>query len=779
MGFSGDLSKSTVQHHDKTVVCVLDSWSYWREGEGKFSLSDIDANLCTQLVYRNVGINNKTFEIYNRDSHLADSEGWFKRIVGLSRDFPKLKVLLSVGGWNEGSRTFSELANDYTKRGLFIQSVVGTLQKYGFHGLDLAWEYPAWSVTGGSPKDKNNLLLLLKELREAFGNNTFLALTVTGDRHVAEPAYNVGQIDKFVDQFNVRPMDFSGAWTKDQLAYHHAALRDKEGYRSVEDTIQFYLDGGAKPEKIVLGIPFYGRTFLLREEPPSTGDVMNTSGLEKPISSGFSGNWLSDTLFAGYHEICHNITKMPDWLTFVDNYCLVPFARSGKHWISFDNPESVTSKVNFAIEKKLKGVLAWTIDTDDFKGTACSGNGDSSETRVTYPLLRTINSELAKDAEKARETTGGAFRDDKHDHDNENSKDQDKKNKLKLKVVNAEGAGKVSKMRACFLVVSILFALAFVGQCQDINYFGVGFSPYVKSDGSPWNSYTVEDIKKMLRIVLTNHNSISTYSMGVDEWNANGPWDQANSNCLISRAAAQINSEMNSVVLSVSQGVYQLDNPALQQKEIDNAFAAAEEANRIRPGSVWSITFTNEYVVSESTGRKVIDMIRNNRDRAHQMGLKVGPRMHICGEVWNGPNAGVLAEIAQVSDFIMCNLYPGPNSNDAGAAVQGISDAYFSSRDGFWRHNPNVEVIIGETGWASEGASFFNPPNLNTIEHEKNFWNGMRSWATQNRVKVQMFEAFDEPWKTGLEGEKHFGWWRRAPNSESYIEKATGAVINP
>jgi len=112
-------------------------------------------------------------------------------------------------------------------------------------------------------------------------------------------------------------------------------------------------------------------------------------------------------------------------------------------------------------------------------------------------------------------------------------------------------------------------------------------------------------------------------------------------------------------------------------------------------------------------------------------------------------------------------------------AVKGISDAYYSARDGFRRYNPNLEVIIGETGWASEGKTFFNPPNLNTIEYMKNFWNAMKNWATKNRVKVQMFQAFDEPWKTGLSGEKHFGWWKRAPdNSNHYIEKATGKIFN-
>lgn len=161
------------------------------------------------------------------------------------------------------------------------------------------------------------------------------------------------------------------------------------------------------------------------------------------------------------------------------------------------------------------------------------------------------------------------------------------------------------------------------------------------------------------------------------------------------------------------------------------------------------------------------------------MGLRVGTRIHICGEIWNGPNKQILSEIAKESDFIMCNLYPGRNSDNADRAVKGISDAYYSARDGFWQYNRNLEVMIGETGWASEGESFFNPANLNTVERMKNFWNAMRNFATSHKVKVQMFAAFDEPWKTGLPGEKHFGWWKRAPdNSNYYIEKTTGKIFN-
>ena len=102
------------------------------------------------------------------------------------------QVMIAIGGWNEGSTKYSGMAKDKKKRQKFVNSTIDFLQKHNFDGifkiidanlpkkgglppppssssssssgLDLDWEYPA--KRGGSPQDKKNFILLVKELKE-------------------------------------------------------------------------------------------------------------------------------------------------------------------------------------------------------------------------------------------------------------------------------------------------------------------------------------------------------------------------------------------------------------------------------------------------------------------------------------------------------------------------------------------------------------------------------------------------------------------------------------
>lgn len=59
-----------------------------------------------------------------------------------------MKVSLALGGWNDSQGDkYSRLVNNPAARARFVKHALEFLEKYGFDGLDLDWEYPkCWQV---------------------------------------------------------------------------------------------------------------------------------------------------------------------------------------------------------------------------------------------------------------------------------------------------------------------------------------------------------------------------------------------------------------------------------------------------------------------------------------------------------------------------------------------------------------------------------------------------------------------------------------------------------
>ncbi len=132
--------------HGKRVVCYWGTWANYRPKGGKFTPEHVDPFLCTNLIYSFAGLDGNTWRIKSLDPwmDLADNYGLdgFGKATALKQSNPDLKVTLAIGGWNEGSKKYSEMAQDPNKRKIFADSVVEFLEKYNFDGLDLDWEYP-------------------------------------------------------------------------------------------------------------------------------------------------------------------------------------------------------------------------------------------------------------------------------------------------------------------------------------------------------------------------------------------------------------------------------------------------------------------------------------------------------------------------------------------------------------------------------------------------------------------------------------------------------------
>ncbi|OAD55383.1 putative chitinase 2 [Eufriesea mexicana] len=326
----------------KIVTCYVGSWATYRPNNGKFGVSNINPNLCTHIIYAFAGLNSTSWTIRSLDPGLdiQDGIGNYKKITNLRQKNPRLNILLAIGGWNEGSKNYSMLASSPERRNIFINSVVNFLKKYGFDGLDLDWEYPGSQE--GMREDKENFASLVKELKEAFKeSNYLLTAALSSNKEIINKGYDIPKISKYLDHMYVMAYDYHGSWDKKVLP--NAPLKSEDS-QDVMDTLNYLLSKGAPANKLVLGLPMYGRTFMLINKLNSSQESPINQASE---SDGFKGPYTRTNGFMGYNEICEElVNKTQHWITGWDNISNTPYMINEKYVIMFDNVQSLEKKVD-------------------------------------------------------------------------------------------------------------------------------------------------------------------------------------------------------------------------------------------------------------------------------------------------------------------------------------------------------------------------------------------------------------------------------------------------
>ncbi|KAL9902421.1 chitinase 2 isoform 1-T1 [Glossina fuscipes fuscipes] len=410
-----DTEAKTGPAHDKVVVCYISTWAVYRPGHGAYSIDNFDPSLCSHVVYAFAGLDPIQSAIKSldpwQDLKAEYGKGGYERLTGLKRNYPHLKVSLAIGGWNEGSKNYSNMVSDPVTRGKFVQHVTSFIRKYNFDGLDLDWEYP--TQRGGAPKDRDNFVLLAKELREQFNSHGLLLTSAIGAaKNVIDQAYDVKQISKYLDFLHIMCYDYHGSWDR-KVGYNAPLTAPNGDPLSVQFTIDYLLKLGASAEKIVMGVPFYGRTFKT---------ALDGNLDDETDGTAFQGPFTREDGFLGYNEICRILSnKTSGWTTMWDPETSQVLARSEKdifsglaQVVTFDNSRTIANKVKFAMERNLAGLMVWSIDTDDFLGE-CDPESDIYEDykylksanihspprmNNNYPLLRTINEAITLSLEE-------------------------------------------------------------------------------------------------------------------------------------------------------------------------------------------------------------------------------------------------------------------------------------------------------------------------------------------------------------------------------------------
>jgi chitinase len=373
-------SSTPVSTGPKKVVGYFTNWSKYRKG-CPFTAADVDPTLLTHINFAFAKVDpgpggkaKPKFGIAAYDPTDLGPNGQYAQINGLKKKNPALRTALSIGGWshNEGDMAwlFTTMAETPEGRSDFIKATIQYVRQHNFDGIDLDWEYPADPTRGGRSVDTNNFTALLREFRGAIdaeakaSGKSPLDLTIAAPAGVALRGLDLAKIWEPLDWINLMSYDYEGGWAP-RTGHNAPAPRVGAG---IQGSVSIYRNFGVPPEKIVLGMATYGRSFAGAES-ASVGGPAKGNG---PV-----GRCTGAPGMLAYFEVKEQVDAGKLKIAWDDN-ALVPYGydASSKIWVSYDDERSFSKKLDFIDEKGLGGAMFWALDMDDFK----SG----------YPLISTV-----------------------------------------------------------------------------------------------------------------------------------------------------------------------------------------------------------------------------------------------------------------------------------------------------------------------------------------------------------------------------------------------------
>jgi GH18 family chitinase len=313
----------------------------------------------------------------------------FGQLQALKAKYPKLKTMISIGGWTLSAPLYS-ISRDAQKRADFAKSSVYVMVKYGFDGIDVDWEYPGGGGLDGSgvasTSDGANYNLLLKAIRDEMNRQTaidgkkyYLSIAGPGgDQNIAN--FDPKAVSQIADWINIMTYDFHGGWDSYTGINAPMVNIDPSAGRanwSVQGATQTYLNGlngkgGVPAAQLVLGVPFYGRGWD-GVQAGTNGDGLGQAGYEAtspglgetefPYNSLFSSGALtySNGVYAGAggYKRYWNATAQVPYL----------YSATAKRFITYDDSESMRVKANYANQVGLGGLMFWELSEDVTSGT--------------------------------------------------------------------------------------------------------------------------------------------------------------------------------------------------------------------------------------------------------------------------------------------------------------------------------------------------------------------------------------------------------------------------
>ncbi|PWA81543.1 glycoside hydrolase family 18, catalytic domain-containing protein [Artemisia annua] len=327
--------------------------AYWPSWAINFPPSAIDTSLFTHIYYAFLSPSNITFK-FEIDYPTALL---LKNFTNTLREkVPPVKRMFSIGGASDGPKVFSRMAISYDTRKSFIMSTIEVARKFDFDGIDLDWEFPQ------TPIDMVNFGHLIHEWRVAVKEEAKLTcrpqlLLSAATYYKPEVSlddvyrkYPVKSINKNLDWINAMCYDYHGSWDLTATGAQ-AALYDPNSNVTTSYGLQSWIKAKLNKEKLVMGLPLYGRTWQLKD--PS---LYGIGAPAVDVGPGIEGQM-------PYVDI-EKFNSQNNALVVFDSLTVSTYSVSGSSWIGYDDVRSIKLKVEYARDLKIGGYFFWAVNGD-------------------------------------------------------------------------------------------------------------------------------------------------------------------------------------------------------------------------------------------------------------------------------------------------------------------------------------------------------------------------------------------------------------------------------
>ncbi|KAI5456279.1 glycoside hydrolase superfamily [Mariannaea sp. PMI_226] len=393
----GGAHQHTLQERDQGFINAV-YFTNWGTYDRGYLPSMLPASEISHVLYSFLNVR-EDGTVYTGDSYAdleriypGDSQsdvgtnayGCVKQLFLLKKANRQLKVMLSIGGWT-WSVNFPAAASTDATRANFAKTAVTLMKDWGADGIDIDWEYPDDDTKSA------NFLALLKAIRtemdtysQQYANGYHFQLTMAAPAGSAHyQTLKLSEVGQILDHFHLMAYDYSGSYS--DAASHQANLFPspnipKAAPFDTDSSVRGYIQGGVPPNKLVLGMPIYGRSFD------------STAGLGK----SFNG------VGVGSSEGIWDYRQLPRpgaTIEFdTDTQQHYSYDASRQELISYDTPDDTKLKVDYIKKMGLGGSMFWEAsgdknDTDSLISTSfvALGSLDSTENCLSYPNSKYAN----------------------------------------------------------------------------------------------------------------------------------------------------------------------------------------------------------------------------------------------------------------------------------------------------------------------------------------------------------------------------------------------------